>query len=226
MQGFPNIGFQTSLSPHHSNLIIHNLILLMLIIVFDDCDDHKFKSFVGIADMQFCRLEKLCPPDGSKVGRGVKVKTRKIKCQLRDFSTTRLLNVWNKAIKRCDWSWPTRWLRSTSTPVSSPAPTLHAMSSSYSTHQSLVRKQQSSGSRSYFFLFQDFLCILTPWRFLLLWMVCHSYLWISLKKTVDDWNPTSDDNLLIVFSVSGECEMDYVQFGRDILFITSHRSNK
>ena len=25
---------------------------------------------------------------------------------------------------------------------------------------------------------------------------------------------------------SGECEMDYVQFGRDILFITSHRSNK
>ena len=25
---------------------------------------------------------------------------------------------------------------------------------------------------------------------------------------------------------TGECEMDYVQFGRDILFITSHRSNK
>ena len=65
----------------------------MLIIVFDDCDDHKFKSFVGIADMQFCRLEKLCPPDGSKVRGGVKVKTRKIKCQLRDISTTRLLNV-------------------------------------------------------------------------------------------------------------------------------------
>mgnify|MGYP001328205128 FL=1 len=26
--------------------------------------------------------------------------------------------------------------------------------------------------------------------------------------------------------VDGECEEDYVQFGRDILFITSHRSNK
>ena len=24
----------------------------------------------------------------------------------------------------------------------------------------------------------------------------------------------------------GDCEQDYVQFGRDILFITSHRSNK
>jgi len=34
------------------------------------------------------------------------------------------------------------------------------------------------------------------------------------------------DAMKISPPLDGECEMDYVQFGRDILFITSHRSNK
>merc|ERR1719220_1754360 len=34
------------------------------------------------------------------------------------------------------------------------------------------------------------------------------------------------DSMKISPPLDGECEMDYVQFGRDILFITSHRSNK
>ena len=34
------------------------------------------------------------------------------------------------------------------------------------------------------------------------------------------------DSMTMSDETDGECEDDYVQFGRDILFITSHRSNK
>ena len=34
------------------------------------------------------------------------------------------------------------------------------------------------------------------------------------------------DSMLMAEETGGECQDDYVQFGRDILFITSHRSNK
>ena len=34
------------------------------------------------------------------------------------------------------------------------------------------------------------------------------------------------DLMLMAEEIGGECQEDYVQFGRDILFITSHRSNK
>ena len=217
----------------------------MLIIVFDDCDDHKFKSFVGIADMQFCRLEKLCPPDGSKVRGGVKVKTRKIKCQLRDISTTRLLNVWNKAIKRCDWSWPTRWLRSTSTPVSSPGPTSLATSSSYLTPQNLVSTADDFFPLSHLHGLR-FFCVLWLHEDLpsTRWYINHvtlNYFFLLCQQKYVNVGQlfhfefmisrlTKSFDIFITASWwvlhSGECEMDYVQFGRDILFITSHRSNK
>ena len=34
------------------------------------------------------------------------------------------------------------------------------------------------------------------------------------------------DTMSLAEEQEGDCEDDYVQFGRDILFITSHRSNK
>ena len=45
---------------------------------------------------------------------------------------------------------------------------------------------------------------------------------IIILKLVSQLRMLNLNNLLR----TGECEMDYVQFGRDILFITSHRSNK
>ena len=45
---------------------------------------------------------------------------------------------------------------------------------------------------------------------------------IIILKLVSQLRMLNFNNLLR----TGECEMDYVQFGRDILFITSHRSNK
>ena len=37
---------------------------------------------------------------------------------------------------------------------------------------------------------------------------------------------TWDNNCIYLTPLTGECKTDYVQFGRDFLFITSHRSNK